>query len=70
MVDNLELQPAVEKIQPGGTIDVHCCPEHLLREGLVWSQVCCAHCEVREGELDVERCLDHVAYEEEGEAAR
>lgn len=32
MMDGLELQTAVDEVQPGRTIDVHGCAEHALRE--------------------------------------
>lgn len=32
MVDDLELKTAVDEIQPGRTVDVHCRPDHFLSE--------------------------------------
>jgi len=32
MVDDLELETAVDEVQPGRTVDVHCRPEHFLSE--------------------------------------
>ena len=53
MVDGLELQAAVEKVQPGGAVDIHGGAQHFLREGLVDPEVGGAHCEVGERDLDV-----------------
>ena len=68
MVNGLELQASVEEIQPGGTIHVHGCSEHLLGERLGDTHVRSAHCEVGEGDLDVERGGDGVGDHDEGEA--
>lgn len=32
MVDSLELKTPMEEVQPLGAVDVHCRPQHLLRE--------------------------------------
>ncbi len=47
MVDSLELETTVEKVQPWGTVYVHGCAEHLLRERFLGAQVGCRHGEVR-----------------------
>lgn len=39
MMNRLELQPAVDEIQPLGTINVHGCAEHALGEGFTGSEV-------------------------------
>lgn len=67
MVDRLELQPAVQKIQPLRTLNVHGGPQHLLRERLVDAQVGGAHGEMAQGDLDVEGAGDHVADHDEEE---
>ena len=64
MVDSLELQATVEKVQPLRTFDIHCCSEHLLRERLVWAELCSAHGEVGQSDLSVKRHRDHVASHE------
>ena len=49
----LKLQTAVEEIEPGRAVDVHCRAKHLLRKGLVHTQVGSAHGEVAKGDLHV-----------------
>ena len=68
VVDGLELQAAVDEVQPGGAVDVHGGAQHLLREGLVDAEVGGAHGKVGERDLHVQRGGDHVAEEDEGEA--
>lgn len=68
-MDGLELQAAVEEVEPVGTIDIHGGAEHFLGEGLVDAEIGGAHCEVAEGDLQVQGCGDHVADHDEGEAA-
>ena len=68
MVDGLELQAAVEEVQPGGAVDVHGSAQHFLREGLVDAEVGGAHGEVRERNLHMQYGGDHVADEDEGNA--
>lgn len=65
VVDGLELEAAVEEVQPGGTVDVHRGAEHSLREGLVDAQVRGRHGEVGEGDLHVQRSSDHVGDQDE-----
>ena len=69
VMHRLELQAAVEKVEPLGTIDVHGGAKHFLGEGLVHAQVGRAHGEVAEGDLHMQRAGDHVADQDEGEAA-
>ena len=38
MMNCLKLQAAVEEVEPLGAVDIHGCAQHLLREGLVWSE--------------------------------
>ena len=68
MVHSLELQAAVDEVEPGGTVDVHGDAEHFLRERFVHAEVGRRHGEVREGDLHVQRGGDHVRDEDECEA--
>ena len=68
VVDGLELEAAVDKIQPGGAVDVHGRAQHFLWEGLVHAHVCGGHGEVAERDLDVERGGDHVGDHDEDES--
>ena len=70
VVDNLELQAAVEEVQPLGTVDVHGGAEHLLGKGLVRAQVRGAHGEVGEADLGMERHGDRVADQKEKDSIR
>lgn len=65
----LELQPTVEEVQPGGTLDVHGGSEHFLGKGLVDAEVGGRHGEVGESDLDVKGRGDHVGDEDERDAA-
>ena len=58
----LELKATVNKIKPCRAVNIHCGAQHLLRERFVHTQVCSRHGEVRECDLDVEWCSDHVRY--------
>lgn len=69
VMDGLELQSAVEEVEPVGTIDVHGRAEHLLGKGLVHAEIGGAHGEVAERDLHVQGRRDHVADQDEGEAA-
>lgn len=69
VMDGLELQSTVEKVEPLGTIDVHGGAEHPLRKGLLHAQICRAHAEVTQRDLNMEGRGDHVADEDEGDAA-
>lgn len=69
VMDGLELQSAVEEVEPVGRIDIHGRAEHLLGKGLVDAEVGGAHCEVAERDLHVQGRGDHVADQDEGEAA-
>lgn len=69
MVDSLELQTAVEEVQPGRTVDVHGGAQHLLGKGLVDSQVGRGHGEMRQCDLDMQGGSDNVGDQEECEAA-
>lgn len=68
-MDRLELQPAVQEIQPLRTINVHSGAQHLLRKRLVDAQVGGAHGEMAQRDLDVQGPGDHVADHDEKEPA-
>lgn len=68
MVHGLELQAAVDEIQPLGTIDVHGRAELALGEGLRFAEVGGGGCPVGEGNLRVERHGDDVGDEDEADA--
>ena len=68
MVHGLELESAVEEVEPGGTLDVHRCAEHALWEGFGYAEVGSAHGEVGEGDLDVHGHGNGVAEEDEEDA--
>lgn len=53
VVDGLELKTTVEKIQPCRAVHVHGGTKHLLREGLMDTQIRSRHGEVRECDLHV-----------------
>ena len=65
VMDGLELQAAVDEVQPGGAVHVHGCAEHFLREGFMHAQVGRRHGEVGQGDLDVERRGHHVRDQDE-----
>ena len=58
VVDYLELQATVHKVQPGGAVDIHGCSKHFLRKGFVDTEVCGRHCEVGKHDLKVHWCGD------------
>lgn len=68
MVHGLELQTAVEEIEPLRAVDVHGRAQHALGEGLGDAEVCGRHGEVGEGDLDVHGHGYHVAEQNEGDA--
>ena len=68
MVHGLELQAAVDEVEPGGTGDVHGGAELLLREALRVAEVGGAHREVGERDLHVQGHGDDVGDEDEGDA--
>lgn len=53
VVHGLELQAAMEEVEPGRAVDVHGGAEHLLGKGFVHAEVGRAHGEVGERDLDV-----------------
>lgn len=68
MVNSLELKAAMEEVQPGRTVHIHSGAEHLLREGLVDSEIRRRHGEVRKRDLHVQGSCDHVGDEKEKNA--
>ena len=64
----LELQAAMDKVQPGGTVHVHGGAQLALREGFGVAQVRRRHGPVRERDLHVQRHGDDVRDEDEGDA--
>ena len=54
VMDSLELQPAVDEIQPLRAVHIHRRPQHLLREGLVGTEVGGGHGKVRQGDLQMQ----------------
>lgn len=63
MVNSLKLQTSMHEVQPGRTIDIHSCAQHFLGERFRGSEIGRAHCEVRDGELHMERHVDRVGDE-------
>ena len=68
-MDGLELQTAVEKVEPLRAIDIHGGSQHLLREGFVDPEVCSAHGEMAERDLYMQRSCDHMADHDKGESS-
>jgi hypothetical protein len=66
VVHGLELQAAVNEVEPCRARNVHCCAQLALRERLSWAQVGGASAPVGERNLHVQRHRDEVAcYEED-----
>lgn len=68
VVHSLELQTAVDKVQPRGTIDVHSGAQLLLCEGLSRAKVSGRHAPVGERDLDMERHGDDMRHQHECDA--
>ena len=68
MVDGLELEAAVEEVEPLRAVNVHCRAQHLLGKRLINPEIRRTHGEVRERDLAVDRCRNHVADHDENEA--
>jgi hypothetical protein len=68
MVDSLELETAVDEVEPGRAVDVHGGSELALGEGLGLAKVDGGHSPVGQGDLDVQRHGDDVRDENEGDA--
>lgn len=67
---SLELESAVDEIQPRGAVDVHGGAQLLLGERLRGAKVSSRHSPVRERDLDVQRHGNDVRDEDEGHADR
>jgi hypothetical protein len=65
VVHGLELQAAVNEVEPCRARDVHCCAQLALGERLSWAQVGGAGAPVGERNLHVQRHRDEVACDEE-----
>lgn len=66
-MNSLELKTSVDKVEPGGAIDVHGGSELALGEGLGFAQVESRHAPMREGDLNVQRHGDDVRDENKGD---
>ncbi|RUP47562.1 hypothetical protein BC936DRAFT_145585 [Jimgerdemannia flammicorona] len=69
MVNNLELQAAVDEIHPLRAVDVHSSTELANDKWLVRPHVLHRHAKVRESDLDVERGGEAVGDQDKGEAS-
>lgn len=67
---SLELQPAMDPVQPGGTIDIHRRAQLFLSKGLAGSEVRGRHPEMGECDLHVQEEGDAVGDEDEEGAGR
>lgn len=70
MVDSLELETAVDEVEPGRAVDVHGGSELALSEGLSLTKVDGGHSPMGQGDLDVQRHGDNVRDENEDDAGR
>ncbi|RUP47415.1 hypothetical protein BC936DRAFT_145754 [Jimgerdemannia flammicorona] len=70
VVNDLELQSAVDEVHPLWAVDVHGCAELANNERLVGAHVFHAHAKVGEGDLDVERGGKAIGEEDESNAGR
>ena len=68
VVAGLELEAAVDEVEPGGAVDVHGGAELALGEGLGVAEHGGGHAPVGQGDLDVQRHGDEVGDEDEGDA--
>lgn len=68
VVHGLELETAVDKVQPGGAVDIHGGAQLLLGEGLGGAEVGGRHAPVGECNLDMKRHGDDVGNKDEGYA--
>ena len=66
---DLELQAAVDEVEPGGAVHVHGGAKLSLREGLVLTQVRGGHAPVGQGDLDVQGHGGDVRHQHKGDAA-
>ncbi len=65
VVNRLELQAAMEEVEPLRAFDIHRGAEHPLRERLIRPQITRAHGEVRQADLGMKRHGDHMADHDE-----
>lgn len=70
MVHSLELQPAVDEVQPFRTVDVHGGSELALREGFGIPEISGRHGPVRQGNLDVQGHCDDVRNQDKSDPGR
>lgn len=68
VVDGLELETAMEPVQPGSAINIHRGAKHPLREGFMHPEVSGRHGEVRKCDLHMQRRGDHMRDHDENEA--
>lgn len=66
MVDSLELEATVKKIEPLGAVHIQGGAELALGEGLGWAQVGSGHSPVGEGDLDMQQDRDRMGQQNEG----
>lgn len=68
VVDGLELETAMEPVQPGSAINIHRGAKHPLRKGFMHPEVSGRHSEVRKCDLHMQRRGDHMRDHDEYEA--
>jgi len=66
MMDCLELQTAVDEVEPGGAFDVHRGTQLALWERFALAKVGRGHAPMRQGDLDVKGHGDNVRHQDEG----
>ena len=69
MMDSLELESAVEEVEPLRAVDIHCGAQHTLRERLVDAKVSSTHGKVTKRDLDMQRHGDGVTDHDESKSA-
>ena len=68
MMNSLELEPTMNKVQPSRAIHIHRRSQLSLRKGLARTEVSRRHAPVGECDLDVERHGDNMRYEDKHDA--
>lgn len=68
VVDGLELETAVDEVEPGGAVDIHGGAQLALGEGFGFAEVRGGHGPVGEGDLDVEGHGDDVRDKDESDS--
>ena len=68
VMHSLELQTAVNPIQPCWTLDIHRRTHLTLREGLCGSEITCRHTPVAQRDLNVQDHRDKMADQDEADA--